>query len=169
VTDTTVFAGTYLGGIYKSTDGGVSWTTVSTTTAITTVLALAASPNYAQDRTVLAGTENGVYKSTDGGDSWRWVGPSCPVYALSFSPDYAKDQTVYAGTYGCGVFESRNGGESWAPMNASLGNLYVRSLAITPTRPWTLFAGTEGSGLWLYTMSYKIYLPLIMRSYADGW
>ena len=169
VTDTTVFAGTYLGGIYKSTDGGVSWTTVSTTTAITTVLALAASPNYAQDRTVLAGTENGAYKSTDGGDSWRWVGPSCPVYALSFSPDYAKDQTVYAGTYGCGVFESRNGGESWAPMNASLGNLYVRSLAITPTRPWTLFAGTEGSGLWLYTMSYKIYLPLIMRSYADGW
>jgi photosystem II stability/assembly factor-like uncharacterized protein len=188
-TDTTVFAGTYLGGIYKSKDGGANWIKVSDvitappiiidvgpgkagvdriqiSNEITTVLALAASPNYGQDQTVLAGTANGIYKSTNGGNSWTLVGPSCPVYALSFSPDYAKDQTVYAGTCGCGVFESRNGGEAWTAMNAGLDNLCVHSLAITPTRPWTLLAGTEGSGVWLYTVSYKIYLPIIMHSYA---
>jgi photosystem II stability/assembly factor-like uncharacterized protein len=174
LTDTTVFAGTGMDGIYKSTDGGASWIKVSEGTTITTVLALAISPNYSRDQTVFAGTETGIFKSTNGGarDSWRFVGPEpchVPVTAVLVSPDYAHDQTVYAGTCGCGIFESCNGGEAWALMNTGLGNLCVRSLAITPTRPWTLLAGTEGSGVWLYTVSYKIYLPIIMRSYAHGW
>jgi len=172
VTSTIVFAGTPTDGIHRSTDGGLNWEKVSDLRGIHS---LAISPNYgqlqfvafeySQDQTVFAGTENGIYKSTDGGDSWTPVGPNCPIYALLFSPNYTNDHTIYAGTYGCGVFESCNGGNTWVSMNAGLGNLYVHSLAITPTRPWTLFAGTEGSGLWLYTMSYKIYLPLIMRSY----
>jgi photosystem II stability/assembly factor-like uncharacterized protein len=176
VTSTIVFVGTPMGGIHRSTDGGLNWEKVSD---LRGVHSLAISPNYgqlqfvafeySQDHTVFAGTENGIYKSTDGGDSWTLVEPSCPVYALLFSPDYTNDHTMYAGTYGCGVFESRNGGESWTPMNAGLGNLYVRSLAVTPTRLWTLLAGTDGSGVWLYTVSYKIYLPIIMRSYPHGW
>jgi len=176
VTSTIVFAGTLTDGIHRSTDGGVNWEKVSD---LRGVHSLAISPNYgqrqfvafeySQDQTVFAGTENGIYKSTDGGDSWTFVGPNCPVYALLFSPDYTNDHTIYAGTYGCGVFESCNGGNAWVSMNAGLGNLYVRSLAITPTRLWTLLAGTDGSGVWLYTVSYKIYLPIIMSRYTDGW
>ena len=36
-------------------------------------------------------------------------------------------------------------------MNDGLGNLSIRSLALTPTFPPTLFAGTASSSVWQYT------------------
>ena len=36
------------------------------------IQAIAVSPNFAEDRTVLVGTEDmGVFKSTDGGTNWQ--------------------------------------------------------------------------------------------------
>ena len=72
----------YLGdGIFKSSDGGDSWTllpSTSTGTPQTTdpfdyVINVATNPaNAAQDE-VLAATYRGIYRSTDGGDSWSVV------------------------------------------------------------------------------------------------
>jgi hypothetical protein len=36
--------------------------------------ALCFSPNYAEDKTILAGTAEGVYLSMDGGASWEMIG-----------------------------------------------------------------------------------------------
>ena len=64
-----LFAGTYRGGIYKSTNRGQSWTLSGIPTA--GIFSIAISPNYANDGTVFAGTEGGgIYKSTNGGQSW---------------------------------------------------------------------------------------------------
>jgi hypothetical protein len=89
------------------------------------------------------------------------------VHALALSPGYAADQTLFAGTEG-GVFKSTDGGDSWLAMNAGLGNLYIFYLALTPTFPRTLFAGTWGSSLWQYTwpMPYRLYLPLVLKGYG---
>ena len=70
--DQTVFAGTYGGGVFKSADGGATWSAVNTGLTSLLIHSLAISQNYATDQTVYAGTENGygVFKSINGGASW---------------------------------------------------------------------------------------------------
>lgn len=72
----------YLGdGIFKSTDGGQTWTllpSTSTGTPQTTndfdyVIDVATNPANAGQDEVLAATWNGIYRSTDGGGSWTPV------------------------------------------------------------------------------------------------
>jgi uncharacterized protein (TIGR03437 family) len=75
----TIYAGISgaFGSLYKSTDGGASWTqknaglsvTVSGTTNPLSPTALAVSP--ASSSTVYVGTALGVWKSVDGGTSWN--------------------------------------------------------------------------------------------------
>ena len=73
-TDQTIFAGTYDGGVFKSSDGGASWSTVNTGLTSLRVDALALSPGYASDSTIFAVTwGGGVFKSSDGGTSWSAV------------------------------------------------------------------------------------------------
>src|SRR5438094_875201 len=66
-TATTVYAGTCGGGVFKSTDGGATWSASGLTDA--SVLALALDPQT--PTTLYAGTYGGgVFKSTDGGTTW---------------------------------------------------------------------------------------------------
>ena len=174
-TDQTLFAGTagtgY--GVFKSTNGGASWSAVGLTDLW--VPALALSPGYTTDQTLFAGTAGtygGVFKSTDGGASWSAVNSgltNLDVLALALSPGYTSDHTIFAGTYGGGVFKSTDGGASWSAMNTGLGNLRMRSLALTPTYPRTIFAGTVGSSVWQYTiipLTPRVWLPLVLKDYG---
>jgi len=174
--DRTLFAGTLgVGGrVFKSTDGGASWSAMGLANLGAYVLAL--SPNYATDRTLFAGTYRGVFQSADGGASWSAVNTgltNLSVLALALSPGYTTDRTLFAGTSGGGVFRFTDGGASWGDMNRGLGNLYIPSLALTPTFPRTLFAGTYGSSVWQYTlpmplmplMPYHLPLPLVLKGY----
>jgi photosystem II stability/assembly factor-like uncharacterized protein len=109
-TPTTLYAGTYGGGVFKSTDGGTSWSAVNTGLTSPTVQALALDPTT--PTTLYAGTWGGVFKSTDGGGSWSSAstgltcgGFPCGVSALALDPQ--TPTTVYAGTSG-GVFRRRN-------------------------------------------------------------
>jgi photosystem II stability/assembly factor-like uncharacterized protein len=74
------------------------------------------------------------------------------IRTLALSPGYVADYTILAGTDG-GIFKSSDSGASWSAMNEGLENLYVQTLAITSTSPRTLFAGTEGSSVWQYTLA----------------
>src|SRR5579863_8701217 len=70
------------------------------------MLAVAMSPNFAQDQTILVATNQlsikmGIYalmKSTDGGVTW-YVVQGLPSnfhpQVVAFSPAYASDQTIY--------------------------------------------------------------------------
>jgi photosystem II stability/assembly factor-like uncharacterized protein len=51
------------GGLYKSTDGGVSWTQITNGLTATGIYALLFDPASAS--TVYAGTNAGVFESTD--------------------------------------------------------------------------------------------------------
>jgi photosystem II stability/assembly factor-like uncharacterized protein len=141
-TDSTVFAGTYGDGIYKSTDGGQSWSQVL---LVNEVKSIVFSPNYGSDHTVFAGTEEGVYKTSDSGDSWTQdsSGPiNMYVFSVAVSPD---GSAVFAGTDGNGVYKSVNGG-TWTQINNGLASTYVTSIAISPNYATdsTVFAGTYG-------------------------
>jgi photosystem II stability/assembly factor-like uncharacterized protein len=143
----TLFAGTSNGGVFRSTNGGGSWTAVNTGMTSTAVQALAIDP--ASPTTLFAGTSGGgVFKSIDGGENWTAVNTdltSTDVRALAIGP--GNPGMVYAGTSGAGVFRSANGGGSWTAMNTGLASTDVRALAInqwSQSNPAMLYAGTSG-------------------------
>src|SRR2546427_6914130 len=107
VTPATLYAGTGGGGVFKSTDGGGSWTAVNTgfyTNLFVTTLAM----DPQAPTTLYAGSGWTVFKSTDGGGSWTAVGLSFSVTTLAIDPQ--TPATLYAGTYGGGGYKSTNGG-----------------------------------------------------------
>ncbi len=97
-----VYAGTN-NGLFKSTDGGATWTTTPLTQQ---VRALAADPVHPAN--VYAGTYGtGVYASTDGGTTWNPMntGLTC-TNVLSLALRGGAENTIYAGTEGGSVFRT---------------------------------------------------------------
>jgi photosystem II stability/assembly factor-like uncharacterized protein len=148
----TIYAGTG-DGVFKSTDGGESWTARNEGLTATEpytglpyrlVSAIAIDPTA--PATLYAGTIRGVFKSVDGGTSW--IGHALQsVSALAIDP--VVPSTVYAASSlfgGGGVYKSTDGGSSWAASGAGLGLTSKYSLAIDPSSPATLYVG--GGGLY---------------------
>ena len=129
----TVYAGLDGGGVYKSTDGGVSWNAARSGIEGLNVYALAMDPLAGS--AVYAGTNNGLYRTFDGGASWHPANPGNADFILALA---ASGSNIYAGTAG-GVFRSGDGGASWAPVT-SLGGAMVQALAINAAG--NVFAGT---------------------------
>ena len=140
--DHTVFAGTW-NGIYKSTDGGMTWSNLAFKGQW--IQALAISPNFASDHTIFAGASYGVIKSINGGASWWTCLDGVNVKALAISPNYVNDRTVFAGTWGHGVYRTWDRGNTWTQVNTGITNPYIRTLAISPNyhSDNTILAGTD--------------------------
>lgn len=148
-----VYAGGKYNNLYKSIDGGESWSKSSEGlilggpgVRIQWVLI-----NPIQTDVLYVGSLNlGVYKSTDAGASWaqasKGVGSvNVRVVALDFSdPDH-----LYAATE-IGVYESTDAAGTWQEMNQGLTNQDVTALAIDPGDPRILYAGTWGGGVFVW-------------------
>jgi photosystem II stability/assembly factor-like uncharacterized protein len=78
-------------------------------------------------------------------NAWSSNGP-LNVSILSLAVDPLTPRIVYAGSNG-GVFRSRDGGTSWAPVNAGLTNPVVSALAVHPFGTAIVYAGTNGGGV----------------------
>ncbi len=114
LTPNTHYAGTYHGGVLKSTDGGANWNAMNTglpDTPDVSVLAIdPLNPNtlYANAYGYV-GTNyyGGVFKSTDGGANWNAMNTGLPdtTYVSGLAIDPLNPNILYAGTYGAGVFK----------------------------------------------------------------
>ncbi len=97
-------------GIFRSTDGGGTWTQLATTAddaAFWAVNRLAMSPN---GKTLLAATASGIYRSTNGGDTFKAVTTAIPAQDLQFHP--TDSSRAIASGWGS-VAWSRDGGLTW--------------------------------------------------------
>jgi photosystem II stability/assembly factor-like uncharacterized protein len=120
---------------------------------------MAISPNFSEDKTIFASTNNisgvsysgSLYRSNDEGLSWKNSGyglNDSPAYKLAFSPDYKNDQTLFGGlSPGCtttGLYRSTDGAHTWH-QSGDFSQL-VRDIAISPNfhNDHTVFA-TEGN------------------------
>ena len=143
VTPSTLYAGVYGGGVFKTTDGGWNWNSANNGLTSVVIQSLAIDPKT--PTTLYAGTGNrGIFKSTDGGANWNVTNiglKNSTVGAVAIDP--TSPTILYAGTSGGGIFKSGNGGTNWSAANAGMTDAYVSTLAIDPTRPTTLYAGTS--------------------------
>jgi photosystem II stability/assembly factor-like uncharacterized protein len=158
-----LYAGAYGGGVWKSSDGGTSWTRLSGVPPQQSVEAIAVDPK--SGKTILAGTyDAGIWRSTDGGATWKQVHKKkrdgerlADVQTIVFDPK--SPSVVYAGTDSegevSGVLKSTDGGATWKESDEGLVKPYyarVFALAVHPETSSTLYAGTS-EGLWRSTDS----------------
>lgn len=134
--------------IYKTRDGGKTWSNLSKGMSYSRVIALAIDPAY--PATVYAGTKgDAVYKSYDGGQRWTSMRVGLDDATISsvvnqFVFDPADDTHIFLATT-MGVFESKNAGERWVKrMEGMKEVLMVVTLGMDPTRSSVLYAGTSG-------------------------
>lgn len=98
------------------------------------ISALAVSPDYARDRTLLAGVIGlGIFRSTDGGQLWEPSSAgllSMGIEQILLSPGFAWDRTAFARVAPAGgqkgVYRSRDGGRSWQALDI---NLYLVAMS----------------------------------------
>ena len=138
-----MWAASFGSGVYRSTDGGTTWTASRSGLVNTFVRALACNPYHPDS--LFCGTNDGIWLSVDGGVNWNQVlSTNRSVRAIAIHP--SRTATMYAATYGLGIFKSVNGGKNWSAINLGLVNTNVRDVALHPTKPDTLFAATSTGG-----------------------
>ena len=138
-----MWAASFGSGVYRSTDGGTTWTEHRAGLINTFVRCLAVEPKHPDS--VYCGTNDGVFLSTDGGVNWnKLLSTASSVRGLAIHP--VKTGNVLAGTYGDGIYRSINGGKNWSQVNLGLVNINVRDIVFHPEKPETLLAATGTGG-----------------------
>jgi photosystem II stability/assembly factor-like uncharacterized protein len=146
---TTVYAGG-TGGVFRSTDGGVTWS--PSLLPNVTVQSLAMDPT--NGNVIYAASGAAVYKTTNGGANWTketngLTGVDDGV-ATTLQIDPANPNIIYLGSggaaFGSGVFKSTDGGVNWTQMNNGLvvtgnGIPSVEALALDPLSTNTVYEG----------------------------
>ena len=156
--DSTIYLGTRYKGVFRSTDGGITWSIIWKANG-GWISSLVISPDFSSDRTIYAGVlGQGIYKTADGGDTWyplnnlTTFAERHQLYSgrLAISHNYGKDKIVFTGT-GEGLFKTRDKGKSWQKLEglAYGGNALIRGIAISPDfhDDETLIISVKGRGL----------------------
>lgn len=151
------YFGSVGGGVWKTTNGGVTWSPIFDAEPVASVGAIAIAPSDPNIIYVGSGepdlrsdlsTGNGMYKSTDAGASWQHIGldDSRQIARIVVDPKDANVVLVAAvgHAYGAnaerGVFKSSDGGKSWKRVLYKDEQTSAIDLAADPDNPGTLYA-----------------------------
>ncbi len=152
------YVGTAGGGVWKSENGGATWTPVFDKEPVSAIGAVAIDPT--NKNVVWAGTGetnprndvsygDGLYKTTDGGKTWKMVGLAATRHISRVRIDPKNPNHVVVGALGDlfgdstdrGVYVTFDGGASWTK------SLYVgpasgaSDVAMDPADPNVVYAG----------------------------
>lgn len=152
-------------GMYKSTDGGKSWTFIGLgeTHIISWILVDPQNPDvvYVAALGHLFGTnpDRGVFKTTDGGQSWKKIlYVNDDTGAISMAMDPSDPQVVYAAMWqmsrrhwtfssggpGSGIYKTTDGGANWTNISHRPGlptGIFGRvGIAVAPSSPHVVYA-----------------------------
>jgi photosystem II stability/assembly factor-like uncharacterized protein len=146
------------GGIWKTTDGGVSWKPTTDgkvdTGAVGGVAVCEANPDivyFTTGETELRGNilpGNGVYKSTDAGKTWKSVGLKAVQNFSRVRIDPTDCNNVFVGGFGHygtsnadrGVYKSSDGGATWRKVLYRDPKTGAVDISIDPKNPRTVYA-----------------------------
>ncbi|MBI1798037.1 MAG: T9SS type A sorting domain-containing protein [Candidatus Eisenbacteria bacterium] len=156
---TTVYLGSANGGVFRSDDGGVHWTSIFDRDFGFSIGALALDPNDAQ--TVYCGTGEansavdtydgaGLYRTRDGGQSWESLGLIATRRIARVAIDPANTQRIFVAAMGTqfstnpdrGLYRSEDGGASWSKVLFVTDSTGCCDVAINPAHPETVYCAT---------------------------
>ena len=141
----TLYAYIVGGGLYRSTDAGESWASVSDEAGVMGPILV--DPRDS-DTLYISSMQGGLLKSTDGGKSWQTVSPIPGEMVMSISQSWEDPDTFYAAN-GQQVLKSTDGGESWRPTGEELPG--VSAVVVAPNDPRIVYAGVlEGTTATVY-------------------
>lgn len=150
------------GVVLKSVNGGATWK-LSSAGLSGSVQTVEVDPR--SSRILYVGTrQEGVYKSTDGGAHWIRLSAGLTTAAglpvqnvVEVAVDPTNSSTVFASalqTGGRNVFKSTDGGRTWRVASRGLSpgqEQTVWALAVDPSSPRTVYAGTWSAGVFKST------------------
>jgi photosystem II stability/assembly factor-like uncharacterized protein len=131
----TLLAGTIGAGVYRSTDGGATWTASGVGLINTAVAGVAVDGT---DAALFAAGAAGIYRSEDGGASWDLtvLGGGSAV-AIAGAP--SQPSTLYAAIVSPSqIVRTKDGGDTWQ----TVSTVVASSLAVSLDDPATVFAAT---------------------------
>ncbi|HEY7500491.1 MAG TPA: hypothetical protein VH740_18360 [Vicinamibacterales bacterium] len=147
------------GGLWKTTDGGVTWRAVSDgffkTSSVGAVAVSESQPDvvYAgMGEVQLRGNiiqGDGIYKSSDAGKTWTHAGLERTMVISRLRIHPSNPDVVYAAALGNpygpnperGIFKSTDGGKTWANVHFRNDKTGAADLAMDPKNPDVLYAG----------------------------
>jgi photosystem II stability/assembly factor-like uncharacterized protein len=86
---------------------------------------------------------------------WKQIGPaplivdgsgpdSGHIEDIAIDPSGDSDQIIYVATAAGGIWKTLNGGSTWAPLTDGMPSVYTSAVALDPSNPSIVYAGTEG-------------------------
>ncbi len=145
----TLLSGSHDGGIYKTTDGGQSWTKLGggLPTGLQGKIGITVSPANPERVWALIEAEpaGGVYRSEDAGKSWKRINSENKLrqrawYYTHMLADPQDPNTVYA--LNTNLFRSIDGGKTYENVPVPHGD--VHDLWINPGNPEVMVVGDDG-------------------------
>lgn len=148
----TLLAGISNGGVYRSTDGGLSWTSSSGGSGFLAMAAGSSSPQVVYASVRLVGSF-ATSRSTNFGATWTELPAldATPVQVLAVDP--TDSDVVYASVtpssagLPTGLYRSTDAGQAWTRLSGGLPDDVIKALAIDPASPGTVYAGSDANGL----------------------
>jgi photosystem II stability/assembly factor-like uncharacterized protein len=175
----TYYAASASGGVWKSTDAGLTWKSIFDDQPISSIGSIAIAPSDPNVIYVGSGEANirgnvaagnGIYKSIDAGKTWTHVwkqeGQIGTMVADPRNADVAF-AAVLGHAFGPnperGVYRTKDGGKTWQQVLKKDENTGASDVALDPSnpnivfaglwqarrRPWELTSGGPGSGLYV--------------------
>jgi photosystem II stability/assembly factor-like uncharacterized protein len=130
------------GQVYRSADGGGSWTLTNLGDSRLPVLRI--SVDTAAPSKLYAARPDGFVRSLDGGNTWQKTGGFGRAYDVAAHPKTAG--TVYAAT-ATGLYRSTDSGATWTPFRRQGLPQKIRAtlIVVNPALPRELYVATETS------------------------
>ncbi|MES3032872.1 MAG: glycosyl hydrolase [Gemmatimonadota bacterium] len=178
-------------GVYKSTDGGATWTNMGLRTTAR-IARIVVDPSNSDVVYVAApghlwgpNKERGLFKSTDGGRTWALIlSRNEDTGAVDVAVDPSDSRIVYAALYqhrrtpfgfvgggaGSGLYKSTDAGATWTPMTKGLpsGTIGRTSISIYAKDPRVVYASVEQGQRYTSSISYAKRLGGVYRSEDKG-
>ncbi len=168
----TFWIGSPSGGLWKTTDGGSTWTVLTDDNDVMGVSDIAIPSDYETSQTIYIATGDrdggsvwtlngmnsddnqtvGVLKSIDGGNTWTNKLPvnRSSLQIMGFLKIHPSDNNIlYAGIYNK-IYKSTNAGENWTELY-TFSN-YAIDMEFKPGDPNTIYVSTD-----TYSSAVKIY------------
>ena len=165
----TFYFGAVTGGVWKTVNGGTSWSPITDAAHIYSIGAIAVAPS--NPNVIYVGTGepalrneisegDGVYKSVDGGKTWTKIGLSDSRHIAKIIIDAKNPDVVYVAALGHafgpnaerGVFRTNDGGKIWQKILYVDDKTGATDLAVDPHDPNTMFAAMYHARRTAYSM-----------------